>query len=169
MGDSFIRDTQYVSTPNWAGPLPSSSSPPLLLRHVFYMTTNINNSVIYKLECFLRPFLKTCHDEWHILSNPLSDFWKCPKKGFKKQIHFLPHFFTCLVLSDPLKLFQKSSWYEWGPYMAYILYISFFYPLYKKGVLGVQKMSSQVSHLLAILAIKMADFLKLELFLRPFL
>ena len=40
----------------------------------------------------------------------------------------------------------------------------------KKGVLGVQKkFITSVWLFLAILAIKMADFLKLEHFLRPFL
>ena len=33
----------------------------------------------------------------HILSDPVTDFWKCPKKGFKKII--VGHF-----LSDPQKL-----------------------------------------------------------------
>ena len=48
-----------------------------------------------------------------------------------------------------------------GPYMAYILYqYGFFYPLYKKGILGVQKnFITSFWHFLAILAIKMADFL----------
>ena len=47
-----------------------------------------------------------------------------------------------------------------GPYMAYILYIYIFYPLYKKwGFGGPKKLSSQVSGIfLAILAIKMAAF-----------
>ena len=55
-----------------------------------------------------------------------------------------------------------------GPYIAYILYILFLYPLYKKGVLGVQtNFITCFYNFLAILTIKMADFLKLELFLRP--
>ena len=46
-------------------------------------------------------------------------------------------------------------------------YIGFFYPLYKKGGLGVQK--KFITSFWHFLAIKMADFLKLEIFLRPFL
>ena len=58
-----------------------------------------------------------------------------------------------------------------GPYMAYILYIFVFFILYtKRGFWESKKISSQVSGIFfAILAIKLADFLKLELFLRPFL
>ena len=57
-----------------------------------------------------------------------------------------------------------------GPYMAYIWYIFFFILYTKKGVLGVQqKFITSFWQFLAILAIKMADFLKLERFLRPFL
>ena len=49
-----------------------------------------------------------------------------------------------------------------GPYI--------FYPLYKKGGFGGPKnFITSFWHFLAILAIKMADFLKLEVFLRPFL
>ena len=32
----------------------------------------------------------------HILSDPVADFWKCPKKGFKK-------LFIGIFLSDPQK------------------------------------------------------------------
>ena len=47
----------------------------------------------------------------------------------------------------------------------------FVYPLYKKnGVLGVNIFAvTSVWRFLAILAIKMAEFLKVEHFLRPFL
>ena len=33
----------------------------------------------------------------HILSDPVKDFWKCPKKGFKKN-------YLLAFLSDPQKL-----------------------------------------------------------------
>ena len=57
-----------------------------------------------------------------------------------------------------------------APYMAYVLYIYIFYPLYKNGVLQVQNfVVTSLWKFLAILAIKMAEFLKLEHFLRPFL
>ena len=57
----------------------------------------------------------------HILSDPVSEFWKCPKKFLLLLFGiFLPHLLTCLVLSDPLKLFQKSKELT---YMAYVLYI----------------------------------------------
>ena len=46
----------------------------------------------------------------HILSDPVKDFWKCPKKGFKKIIcgHFL---------SDPRKLnlnILNMAWWSIG-------------------------------------------------------
>ena len=46
----------------------------------------------------------------HILSDPVYNFWKCPKKGFKNVLALFYYLFlTHLVLSDPLKLFQKSQ------------------------------------------------------------
>ena len=55
--------------------------------------------------------------------------------------------------------------------MCYILYIYiFFYPLYKMGGFGVQNVIfTHLRQFLDILAIKMAEFFKLEHFLRPFL
>ena len=46
----------------------------------------------------------------HILSDPVNDFWKCPKKGFKKNIVW--HF-----LSDPQKLnlnILNIEWWSFG-------------------------------------------------------
>ena len=44
------------------------------------------------LEHILRQFLKTrSMTDLHILSDPVTDFWKCPKKGLKKL--FVWHFF----------------------------------------------------------------------------
>ena len=111
----------------------------------------------------LRPFLKTrSHDESaHTFKSSLQ-FLEVPQKGVLKNYFFcifLPHFFTCLVLSDPLKFFKSpGSWHECRPiYGLHFVYIGFFYPLYKKkGVLGVQKnFITSCWHLLAILA----DFL----------
>ena len=63
----------------------------------------------------------------HILSNPVSDFWKCPKKGFKKNIflHFFTTFFDTFGLIGSVKTFSKvlGVGMNVGPYMAYILYI----------------------------------------------
>ena len=58
-----------------------------------------------------------------------------------------------------------------GPNMAYIcIYRLFLSCIQKKGGFGVEKkIITSFWHFLAILAIKMAEFLKLELFLRPFL
>ena len=57
-----------------------------------------------------------------------------------------------------------------GPYMAYICIYRFFILYTKKGVLGVQNIfNMSFWHFLDILAIQMADFLKLELFLIPYL
>ena len=88
-------------------PLPSS--PPSRFLH--RLQTSITRSII-KLECFLRPFFKTrSHDESaHTFKSSLR-FLEVPQKGVFKKLFFcifLPHFLTRLVLSDPLKLFQKS-------------------------------------------------------------
>ena len=53
-----------------------------------------------------------------------------------------------------------------GPYMAYILYIKVFFILYtkKSGFWGKTNFITSFWQFLVILVIKMADFLKLELF-----
>ena len=109
----------------------------------------------------------------HILSDPVSDFWKCPKRGLKNYLlAFCYHIFDTFGLIGSVKTFSKVLGVSMNiaPYMAYILYIYiFFYPLYKKGVLGVTNfVVTSLQQLLAILAIKVAEFLKLEHFLRPF-
>ena len=50
----------------------------------------------------------------HILSDPFKDFWKCPKKGFKKW-HFLK--------SDPQKLNFKHLKYGIGGQLAQIMFL----------------------------------------------
>ena len=63
----------------------------------------------------------------HILLDPVSDFLKCPKKGFNKMIFW--HFFTTF--------FYTIGRHKHSPiYGLYFIYIDF-YPLYKKVVLGV--------------------------------
>ena len=63
----------------------------------------------------------------HILLDPVSDFWKCPKKGFKKIIllHFLTIFFYTFGLIRSIKTFSKvlGVGMNVGLYMVYILYI----------------------------------------------
>ena len=75
-----------------------------------------------------------------ILSDPVSDFWKCPKKGLKKMIcwHFLTTFFDMFGLIRSVKTFSKllGVGMNVGPYMAYIFVYFVFYPLYKKGDFG---------------------------------
>ena len=62
----------------------------------------------------------------HILSNPVSDFWKCPKKGFLKKYFFafFTKFFDTFGLIGSVKTFSKvlGVGMNVGPYMAYILY-----------------------------------------------
>ena len=89
-------------------------------------------------------------------------------------LHFLTTFFDTFGLIGSVKTFFKSPgrWHECRPiYGLHFVYIGFFYPLYKKGVFGGPKKFHQrfLAFFLAILAFKMAHFLKLELFLRPFL
>ena len=64
-----------------------------------------------KLEHLLRPFLKTRSQDGsaHTFRSSLR-FLDVPLKGVTKMIvwHFFTTFLTCLVLSDPLKLFQNS-------------------------------------------------------------
>ena len=63
----------------------------------------------------------------HILSDPVSDFWKCPKKGLKKKIflHCLTIFFYMFGLIGSIKTFSKVLvvGMNVGPYIAYILNI----------------------------------------------
>ena len=80
----------------------------------------------------------------HILSDPVSNFFKCPKKRFKKIIVWL--FFTTIVytfgLIGSVKTFSKvlGVGMNVGPYIGYILYIYIlFYPLYKKWGFGGPK------------------------------
>ena len=75
------------------------------------LQTSITRSFI-KLECFLRPFLKTrSHDESaHTFKSSLR-FLEVPQKGVLKKLFFA--FFYHIFLhvwsyTDPLKLFQKS-------------------------------------------------------------
>ena len=60
----------------------------------------------------------------HIILDPVSDFWKCPKKGFKK-MHFLTTFCDTFGLIGSVKTFSKvlGVGMNVSPYMAYILYI----------------------------------------------
>ena len=55
----------------------------------------------------------------HIFSDPVSDFWKCPKKVF------CVAFFYMFGLIGSVKTFLKvlGVGMNVGPYMAYILYI----------------------------------------------
>ena len=63
----------------------------------------------------------------HILSDPVYDFLKCPKKGFKKMniLHFLTTFFDTFGLIGSVKTFSKVLGVDMNvvPYMAYILYL----------------------------------------------
>ena len=76
-----------------------------------------------------------------ILSDPVSDFWKCPKKGFNLFFifwHFFTTFFDMFGLIGSVKTFSKvlEVGMNVGPYVAYILVYIVFYPLYKKGGFG---------------------------------
>ena len=77
--------------------------------------------IFLKLELFLRPSLKTrTMTDLHILLDP--DFWKCPKKGFKKIIfgHFLSH---------PQKLnlnILNSAWWSIGTHNVFVDTQNFF-------------------------------------------
>ena len=57
----------------------------------------------------------------HILSDPVKDFWKCPKKGFKKNVwHFL---------SDPQKLnlnILNIEWWSFGTNNVFVDTHNFF-------------------------------------------
>ena len=63
----------------------------------------------------------------HILSDPVSDFWKRPKKVFFNYffLNFLTKFFNTFGLIRSVKSFSKvlGVGMNVGPYMAYILYI----------------------------------------------
>ena len=119
-----------IRTPN-----PSWSPPPLLLLpydppscFIHRLQTSITQSFI-KLECFLRPFLKLeAMTNLHIHLDPVSDFWKCPKKFFFSSfflLNFLTSFFDTFGLIGSVKTFSKvlRVGMNVGPYMAYILYI----------------------------------------------
>ena len=111
--------------------VPSSSPPPLPSpppsRFLHRLQTSITRSII-KLECFLRPFLKTrSHDEsatYFQIQSPI--FGSAPKRGFKKIIflHFFTTFFYTFGLIGSVKTFSKvlGVGMNVGPYMAYILY-----------------------------------------------
>ena len=62
-----------------------------------------------------------------ILSDPVSNFWKWPKRVLKKMIfwHFLTTFFDMFGLIGSIKSFSKvlGVGMNVGPCMAYILYI----------------------------------------------
>ena len=58
----------------------------------------------------------------HILLDPVKDFWKCPKKGFKKIISW--HF-----LSDPQKLnlnILNMAWWSMGTNNVFVDVDNFF-------------------------------------------
>ena len=102
----------------------------------------------------------------HILSDPVSDFWKCPKKFFLFLflylfLHFLITFFDTFGLIGSITTFFKNPgcWHECRPIFGlHFVYIGFL-SLIKKGFLGVQQICiTSFWHFLAILAIKMADF-----------
>ena len=63
----------------------------------------------------------------HILSDPVNNFWKCPKKFLFLIIflNFLTAFFDMFGLIGSVKTFSKvlGVGMNVGPYMAYILYI----------------------------------------------
>ena len=103
----------------------------------------------------------------HILLEPVSDFWKCPKKVFFVCI-FYHILLTHLVLSDPLNFFKSSRiLHECRPvYGLYFVYIDFCLSFIQiKGVLGVQNVVfMSLLQFLAILTIKMAVFFKLAQF-----
>ena len=60
----------------------------------------------------------------HIILDPVSNFWKCPKKGFKK-LFFYHVFFDTFGLIRSVKTFSKvpGIGINVGPYMVYVLYI----------------------------------------------
>ena len=80
-----------------------------------------------------------------ILSDPVSNFWKCPKKGFNDFfLSFLTTFFDMFGLIGSITTFSKvlGVGMNVGPYMAYILYVVFFYFIQKKGFWWCKKISS---------------------------
>ena len=139
--DSYISPRTQSEPQTRAGPLLPSSSVTFLHR----LQTSITRSIL-KLECFLRPFLKTrSHDESaHTFKSSLQ-FWKCPKKGFKKK---KTTFLDTFGLIGSVKNFFKSpgSWHECRPiYGLHFVYIGFFILYTKKGFWGSKKIASQVS------------------------
>ena len=66
----------------------------------------------------------------HIFSDPVKDFWKCPKKGFIKII--FSHF-----LSDPQELnlnILNMAWWSIGTNNVFVDTHNFFLNSKKKGV-----------------------------------
>ena len=108
------------------GPPLSFFPPPSRFLH--RLQTSITRSFI-KLECFLRPFLKTrSHDESaHTFKSSLR-FLEVPQKGVLKKLFvciFFTTFFYMFGLIGSVKTFSKvlGVGMNVGPYMAYILYI----------------------------------------------
>ena len=92
------------------------------------------------------------------------DFWKWTKMGFLKIMfgNLLPPFLTCLVLSDPLKLFKKSwelAW-TWAHIWPMFCIYRFFRLYTTKPGLGVHNFV--IMGLWEFLAIFLDNFLKLE-------
>ena len=109
--DWRLSKNRVQDCPSWSSPsLPFSPSP----SHFLHQLQTAITQLFIKLECFLRPFLKTRNHDGSAHTFR-SNFWKYPKKGLKFFFcNFLPHFFkTCFVLSDLLKLFQKSWELAW--------------------------------------------------------
>ena len=68
----------------------------------------------------------------HILLDPVKDFWKCPKRGFKK-IKFV------FFLSDPQKLnlnILNIAWWSIGKKIFFCRYTEFFSEPKKRGFRG---------------------------------
>ena len=106
----------YIQEKNraWSPSLLPFFPPPSRFLH--QLQTSITRSFI-KLECFLRPFLKTrSHDESaHTFKSSLR-FLEVPQKGVLKKLFvciFFTTFFYMFGLIHPLKLFQKSWELAW--------------------------------------------------------
>ena len=79
----------------------------------------------------------------HILSDPVTDFWKCPKKWLKK-------IFVGIFLSDPQKLnlnILNMAWWSIGTNNVFVDTQNFL-STKKKGVLGVLKVNFLQNHIL---------------------
>ena len=119
----------YIQEKNraWSSPSLLPFFPPPS-RFLHQLQTSITRSFI-KLECFLRPFLKTrSHDESaHTFKSSLR-FLEVPQKGVLKKLFvciFFTTFFYMFGLIGSVKTFSKvlGVGMNVGPYMAYILYI----------------------------------------------